>query len=116
MTYRIVDLEIDNTSGLVTEWYESDDGDIGIKYMQDAEPVFEQTLADRNDGVAWTQGLKSGMVHAFRIPVGVVMELMAIGVNVYQAPTADIVAGLKKINRYDACDMTGKRLVKTSHK
>ena len=116
MTYRIREIEVDPTTGLRTEWHENEDGDIGLKYRQDAEPLFEQTLRTRNDGMAWHQGVKQNMVHAFSIPAGVVMELMSIGVNVYTAPTPDIVAGLKKLNRYEACDMTGKRLVKASHK
>lgn len=116
MTYKVREIEVDRATGLLTEWHEDDDGQIALRYVQDAEGLFERTQQARNQGVSWQKGVKEGFVHAFSIPAGVVMELLGIGVNVYTAPTADIVAGLKKLNRYEACDVTGKRLVKSSHK
>jgi len=116
MTYKTREIVVDPYLGLQTEFLEDEDGNVGAKYRQDAAPVFEQVLRARNDGVAWQKGMKNNMVHALSIPAGVVMELFSIGINVYQAPTPDIVAGLKKLNRYEACDVTGKKLVKASHK
>ena len=98
-----------SSDGLVTEFF-SDGDDLGVRYTQDAEPSFELVQATRNEGEAWTKGVKKGMVHAFHIPSGVVMKLWAMGINVYQAPLKDIKAGLVKLDLYRQCDMTGKRV------
>ena len=96
--------------GLVTEMW-SDGDDLHVRHSQDAEPAFEAVLQSRNDGSHWQKGVKKGFVHAFHIPSGVVTELFGLGINVYQAPLKDIKAGLVKLKRYRACDMTGKNLV-----
>ena len=87
------------------------DNEMRVNYVQDVEPMFESVKDMRNSGEAWKQGVKKDMVHAFHIPDVVVMELWNIGVNVYQAPFKDVVWGLKRLGRYEACDMTGKKVV-----
>lgn len=96
--------------GLKTTAYVEADGRMTFGYEQDAEPAFEAVLQHRNKGQGWSDGMKKGMVHALHIPNGVLMELRKVGVDVYTMPLADIVRGLKQIGRYQACDMTGKRL------
>ena len=100
-----------NESGLVTTSLLDEDGNLHVTYEQDAAPAFEQVLSVRNDGNAWREGVKKDMVHAFHIPDGVVHELLKIGINVYKSPLKDIVWGLKRLQRFEACDMTGKRFV-----
>lgn len=98
-------------SGLVTTSYVGDEGELIIDYKQDAAPQFELVKQVRQDPDSWKKGVKKDMVHAFHIPDGVVHELLKIGVNVYTSPLKDIAWGLKRLNRYEACDMTGKRVV-----
>lgn len=94
--------------GLQTTMY--GDGDtLHVSYKQDAEPAFEMVKQTRQNTDVFRDGMKRDMVHAFHIPSGVYMELRAIGVDVYTAPVKDIVRGLHKINRYDACRLTDKR-------
>lgn len=94
--------------GLQTTYY--GDGDqLHVTYRQDAEPAFEAVQKMRLHNDVFRDGMKKDMVHAFHIPTGVYMELRGIGVDVYTSPLKDIVAGLKKINRYDACRLTDKR-------
>lgn len=96
--------------GLVTTTHMEEDGKLSVSYEQNAEPAFEQVLQARNHGDVWHRGMKQNRVHALHIPTGVVMELFGVGVNVYTAELKEIVAGLHKVNRYQACDMTGKRI------
>ena len=96
--------------GLKTSAHVDADGTMHFQYEQDAEQAFEAVLESRNHGDLWNKNIKKGMVPALHIPNGVVMELFGLGINIYQAPLKDIVAGLHKLNRYQACDMTGKRL------
>lgn len=101
-------------TGLHTTSWIDHEGVLHVDYKQDAEATFESVKRTRIDGEAWRTGVKKGFVHALRIPDGVILELRKIGINVhsYPAPSyADVVAGLKKINRFEACDVTGKRLV-----
>lgn len=100
-------------SGMVETMYAEDDGTLHVKYEHDAEPAFETILKARNQGEIWQRGMKTPdkMVHAYHIPVGVVMELYGIGVNVYTADMKEIVAGLHRINRHDACKLTDKRVI-----
>ena len=86
------------------------DGLMTFGYEQDAEQAFEAVLKHRNEGAGWAAGMKKDMVHALHIPNGVLMELRGIGVDVYTMPLADVVRGLKKLGRYQACDMTGKTI------
>lgn len=106
-------MKIDQTvsgAGLVTTLSVEDDR-LRVNYAQDAAPMFEQVRDMRHSGEAWSQGIKKDMVHAFHIPDGVVMELFGLGINVYQAPFKDVAWGLKRLGRYEACDMTGKKVV-----
>lgn len=96
--------------GLVTTTMLDDDGKMHVNYAQDSAPAFEVVQSTRNDGHAWRVGVKKDMVHAMHITNGVVHELMAFGINPYTATMKELVLGLKRINRYEACDMTGKRL------
>jgi hypothetical protein len=96
--------------GLKTSAHVEADGTIHFAYEQDAAPAFEAVLQDRNAGGNWQKGVKSGFVKALHVPNGVVMELFGLGINIYTAPAKDIVAGLHKLNRYQACDLTGKRI------
>ena len=99
-----------SADGLVTTSYVDDEGQLIVDYRQDAAPAFELVKDVRQDGHAWRKGMKDSMVHAFHIPSGVIMELRGIGVDVYTAPFKDVVWGLKRLHRFEACDMTGKRL------
>lgn len=96
------------SSGMVETLFH-EDGKVHIKYEHDAEAAFEAVKVARDTQDVFADGLKKDMVHAFHIPVGVYMELRAIGVDVYTAPVRDIVRGLKQINRYDACRLTNRR-------
>jgi hypothetical protein len=96
--------------GLETRAYVDADGLMSVSYHQDAEPAFEAVLKHRNVGEGWNIGMKKNMVHALHIPNGVVMELWGLGINIYTAQLKDIVSGLHKLNRYQACDMTGRRI------
>lgn len=96
--------------GMKLEAHVEADGLMRFSYKQDAEPVFEHVQTQRVQNNQWQRGVKQGMVHALTIPSGVVMELMGLGINVYQAPFKDIARGLHQLGRYQACDMTGKRL------
>lgn len=109
-----LDQSFDPLTGLqTTSWFDND-GNLHVDYKQDSTKAFEAVQRTRNDGDAWKTGIKKSMVHALHIPDGVVLELRKIGVDVLRHPApsyADVVAGLKKIHRYEACDMTGKNLV-----
>lgn len=96
--------------GLVTTTFVDDEGRMHVDYKQDATASGEAVQRARNDGEAWRKGVKAGFVHAFHIPSGVVHELLKVGVNVYTSPMKDIVWGLKRINRFEMCDNTGKTL------
>ena len=80
-----------------------------VTYEQDATQAFEAVLQKRLHSDVWGDGMKKDMVHAFHIPNGVMMELRAIGVDVYLSPMKEIVSGLRKLHRYDACRLTDKR-------
>ena len=94
---------------MVETMYADDDALI-VDYRQDAEFEFEHVAKVRREKDVWGHGMKRDFVHAAYIPVGVVMELFGIGVNIYTAETKDIVAGLKKLHRWDACRLTDKRI------
>lgn len=104
---KVLDTSVD---GLRTKAFVDADGTLSVSYEQDAEPAFEAVLQHRNDGQGWSTGMKKDMVHALHIPNGVVMELWGLGINIYTAPLKEIVKGLHRLNRYQACDMTGKRI------
>jgi len=103
--------DIDALTGLQTTSFVDHEGVLHVNYQQDAEASFEMVKSARNEGAVWKRGMKRSFAPALHIPDGVILELRAIGVNVYTAPLKDLVAGLRKINRYDACDVSGKRLV-----
>lgn len=98
---------------MVETMYADADGKLHVKYEHDAESAFETILKARTQGDVWGNGMKSDakMMHAYHIPVGVIMELIGIGINVYTAPAKDIVAGLHKLNRHDACKLTHKKAI-----
>ena len=100
-------------SGMVETMYAEEDGKLHVKYEHDAEPAFETILKAKLQGDVWDRGMKNDakMMHAFHIPVGVVMELYGIGINVYTAPAKDIVAGLHRLHRYEACKLTHKKAI-----
>ena len=104
-----IDQQVSPTGLVTTSWLD-DDLNLHVDYKQDIEKSASLVERIRNDGEAWRQGVKNSMVHAFRIEDGVVHELLKVGVNVYTAPVKDIVWGLKRIGKYEACDMTGKQL------
>lgn len=107
-----IDQKFDPLTGLATTSWLDEDGNMLVDYKQDAAPAFEMVKQARHDGEGWRKGMKKSFVHAFHIPDGVIHELLKHGVNVYQNPSfADIAAGLKKIGRFEACDLTGKTLV-----
>ena len=108
-----INQEFDPLTGLQTTSWLDHEGVLHVDYKQDATKDFEAVQRTRIDGEAWKKGVKNSMVHALHIPDGVVLELRAIGVDVMKHPApplADVIVALKKINRYEACDMTGKRL------
>lgn len=98
---------------MVETMHVEDDGRVHVSYEHDAQPAFETILKARNHGDVWGNGMRDDakMTHAYHIPVGVVMELYALGINVYTAPAKDIVAGLHKLNRHDACKLTHKKAI-----
>lgn len=100
----------ESADGLKTSAHVEEDGTIHFAYEQDSTAAFEAVKADRDRGDGWQNGMKQSFVKALHVPNGVVMELWAMGVNIYTAPAKEIVAGLRKLNRYEACDMTGKRI------
>jgi hypothetical protein len=95
------------SSGMVETLFH-EDGKTYLKYEHDAEAAFEAVRQTRDHKDVFAEGMKKDMVHAFHIPVGVYMELRAIGVDVYTNNVKDIVRGLKQINRYDACRLTNR--------
>lgn len=108
-----LDHSFDPLTGLqTTSWFDHD-GNLHVDYKQDSTQAFEAVHRSRIDGDGWKKGVRQGFVHALHIPDGVVLELRKIGIDVLKHPApeyADVVAGLKKINRFEACDLTGKRL------
>lgn len=106
--------DFDPLTGLqTTSWFDHE-GQLHVDYKQDSTKAFEAVQRTRIDGDAWKTGVKNSFVHALHIPDGVVLELRQIGVDVLKHPApplADVIVALKKINRYEACDTTGKRLV-----
>ena len=94
--------------GLKTTMY-GEGNDLHVVYEQDAGPAFEAVLQTRLQTDVFRDGMKKDMVHAFHIPNGVYMELRKIGVDVYTDSVKNIVRGLHKIHRYDACRLTDKR-------
>ena len=83
-------------------------GKLHIQTFQDIEPNIEQALAMRNDEDYTRKGIKRGFVHLATIPTVVVAELLTIGVNVYNAPAKDIVAGLRKLHKENLLTSTKK--------
>lgn len=106
-----LDLTYDPLTGLQTASFVDEEGTLHVNYKQDAEAAFEAAHSIRKDDDHWRKGVKQSMVHAFHIPLGVVLELKTAGVDVYTAPLKEVVAGLHRIGRYEACDLTRKRLV-----
>ena len=98
-------------SGLQTTSYFDNEGNLHVDYKQDIQTQVEMVRNARDSGEGWKTGVKKGMVHALHIPDSVILELRKIGIDVYLHSYKDVVAGLRKIDRYEACDMTGKRLV-----
>lgn len=106
-----LDLQFDPLTGLQTTSFVDEEGTLHVNYKQDAEAAFEAAHSIRKDDEHWRRGVKKSMVHAMHIPLGVVLELKTAGIDVYTAPLKEITAGLRRIGRYEACDLTGKRLV-----
>lgn len=96
--------------GMVQTLYGEGD-DLHVTYEQDAAPIFEMVQRARQEKDLFREGVKRDMVHAFHIPNGVVMELHKLGISVYNDSMKDIVRGLHKLGRYDACRLTDKRFV-----
>ena len=97
-----------SADGLQTTMY-GDGDELHVSYTQDAAPAFEMVQQTRNHKDVFREGMKKDMVHAFHIPAGVYMELKGIGIDVYTDPLKEIVRGLHKLHRYDACRLTDKR-------
>ena len=106
-----LDQSFDPLTGLQTTSYVDAEGQLHVNYKQNSEQAFEIAQALRKDDEHWREGIKQSMVHAMHIPLGVVLELKTAGVDVYTAPLKEVVAGLHKIHRYEACVLTRKRLV-----
>lgn len=100
-----------DSDGLVTREFVDHDGSLVVDYRQDVAPIFEAVKTARNDPDNWRRQVKRDMVHAFHIPNSIVNELAAHGVNVYSASLKDVVKALRAIDKYELCDMTGKRAV-----
>ena len=100
----------DPLTGLQTTSLLDSEGVLHVNYQQDATANFEAVRNVRNDPDHWRRSVKKDMVHALHIPDGVIMELFKLGINVYTAPFKDVVRALRTLNRYEACDMTGKRI------
>ena len=101
-----------NPFGLQTQSFVDHDGNLIVDYKQDIQTQVEMVRRARDTGEGWKKGVKQGFVHALHIPDSVILELRKIGVDVYSNPSyKDLVAGLKKIDRFEACDLTGKKLV-----
>lgn len=103
--------DFDPLNGLQTRSFIDDEGNLFVDYKQDIALQVELARKARDSGEGWKTGVKRGFVHALHIPDGTILELRKIGIDVYLHPYKDVVAGLKKIGKYEACDQTGKRLV-----
>lgn len=109
-----IDQDLNPVTGLLTTSWFDNEGNLHVDYQQDSTQAFEAVRRRRDGGEAWKAGVKRGFVHALHIPDGVILELRRIGIDVMSHPApsyADVVAGLKKIHRFEACDTTGKQLV-----
>jgi hypothetical protein len=106
-----INQDFDKLTGLQTTSYVDEEGTLFVDYKQDIAEQFKAVTDTRNDGDNWRRGVRNSYVHALHIPDSLILELRKIGVDVYRHPFKDVVAGLRKIDRYEACDMTGKRLV-----
>ena len=106
-----INYDFDQLTGLQTVSYVDEDGALHVDYKQDIEPAMALVRNAREEGEGWRVGIKKSMVHALHIPDGVIHELIKHGINVYTHPFKDVVVALKRIGKYEACDMTGKRLV-----
>lgn len=73
-----------------------------------ANVAHAKRLQDNDD--YWKSGVKNSWAHALHIPAGVQLELMKVGVDLFRAPLKDIVWGLKKIDKLDACLTTRKTI------
>ena len=106
-----INQDFDKLTGLQTTSLVDEEGVLYVDYKQDISQQFKAVTDTKNDGDNWRRGVKNSYVHALHIPDGLILELRKIGVDVYKHPLKDVIAGLRKIDRYEACDMTGKRLV-----
>ncbi len=93
--------------GLVKQsWFDGENLVVDTKQDISANVAYAKALQDNDDH--WRAGVKASWAHALHIPAGVQMELMNIGVDIMRAPLRDIVWGLKRIDKYDACVTTRK--------
>ena len=95
--------------GLVETMYVEGD-DLIVDYKQDSTDAFEHVQRVRNEVDVWGDGMKRDRVHVAYVPLGVVMELFGIGINIYTAPMKEVVAGLQRLNRWDACKLVDKKV------
>lgn len=94
----------------VVRQYALDGEKLVVDTSQDISANVEHAKRLRNDEDYWRKGVKDSWAHALHIPAGVQMELYKIGVDIMRAPLKDIVSGLKRIDKLDACLATTKRI------
>lgn len=87
-------------SGLVVAQHADElTGKLVTHSYQNISAGIAMATAMRNDESYWRQGVKRGMAHAAHIPEVVIVELMNLGINVYQAPAKEIIAGIKRLGK-----------------
>ena len=86
------------------------DGKLHIETFQDIEPNVEMVRNMRNDDFYTQRGIKHDLAHALHIPEVIQVELIINGVNIYTCSAKEIVAGLHRIGKFDACNVSKKKL------
>jgi len=98
------------TKGGMLEKASIEDGNLHLQTFQDIEPNVEMVKAMRKDSDYTARGIKREFAHSLHISEVHVVALLNAGVNVYTAPTKDIVAGLVRLDLLEACRVTDKKL------
>ena len=86
-------------TGILTTSYVDMEGMVHIKKQQDIQQNLDYATTLRNADDYSAEGIKKGMWHVAHIPDIVIVELLAIGVNVYRDSAKSIVAGLKTLHK-----------------
>ena len=105
----LIERSFNNASGLLTKRVL--EGEVMVtKTFQDIEPNVEMVKRMHADDDYTSAGIKKELAHALHIPEIVQIELLTNGVNIYTASIKEIVAGLRRIDKFDACSVSRKKL------